>query len=124
MSLATILGIPGNYGMCDYIKEVWEETRYCKPLEITRKFSNDQTITKAGRVKSGENEENQEENYKWEAENEEEAVPEGEQVKEAQAQGGQNEKEAEGIVTESVEEFFNAEDGGKATTEDASTAAA
>ncbi|GAB2276024.1 hypothetical protein Dimus_010766, partial [Dionaea muscipula] len=52
ISLATILGIPGNYGLCDYVKEVWEETNYCKPLEITRKFSNDETITKAGRVKS------------------------------------------------------------------------
>ncbi|GAB2286121.1 hypothetical protein Dimus_020545 [Dionaea muscipula] len=27
MSLATILGIPGNYVLCDYLKEVWEESR-------------------------------------------------------------------------------------------------
>ncbi|GAB2275474.1 hypothetical protein Dimus_010232, partial [Dionaea muscipula] len=52
MSLATILGIPGNYGLCEYIKDVWEEGKYCKPLKITRKFSNDPTIMEAGRVKS------------------------------------------------------------------------
>ncbi|GAB2294948.1 hypothetical protein Dimus_029139, partial [Dionaea muscipula] len=52
MILASILGIPGNYGLCDYIKDVWEKSKYCKPLEIIRKFSNDQTIMEAGRVKS------------------------------------------------------------------------
>ncbi|GAB2288363.1 hypothetical protein Dimus_022696 [Dionaea muscipula] len=27
LQLASILGIPGNNGICDYIKEVWEESR-------------------------------------------------------------------------------------------------
>ncbi|GAB2285875.1 hypothetical protein Dimus_020310 [Dionaea muscipula] len=27
MKLASILGIPGNNGICEYIKEVWEESR-------------------------------------------------------------------------------------------------
>ncbi|GAB2283389.1 hypothetical protein Dimus_017903, partial [Dionaea muscipula] len=49
--LASILGIPGNNGICEYIKEVWEESKYTKPLEITRKFGNDDTIMEAGRVK-------------------------------------------------------------------------
>ncbi|GAB2296688.1 hypothetical protein Dimus_030797 [Dionaea muscipula] len=52
MTLASILKIPGNYGLSDYVNEVWEEARYYKPLEITKKFSNDETITKAGRVSS------------------------------------------------------------------------
>ncbi|GAB2292364.1 hypothetical protein Dimus_026609 [Dionaea muscipula] len=52
MKLASILGIPGNNGICEYIKEVWEESRYTKPLEITRKFANDETIMEARRVKS------------------------------------------------------------------------
>ncbi|GAB2278206.1 hypothetical protein Dimus_012899 [Dionaea muscipula] len=52
LKLATILGILGNNGICEYIKEVWEESRYTKPLEITRKFANDETIMEAKRVKS------------------------------------------------------------------------
>ncbi|GAB2273776.1 hypothetical protein Dimus_008555 [Dionaea muscipula] len=52
MKLASILGIPGNNGICEYIKEVWEESRYTKPLEITRNFANDNTIMAARRVKS------------------------------------------------------------------------
>ncbi|GAB2303632.1 hypothetical protein Dimus_037618, partial [Dionaea muscipula] len=54
MILASILGIPGNNGICEYMKEVWEESKYCKPLEITRKFANDNSITTARRVKSTE----------------------------------------------------------------------
>ncbi|GAB2276004.1 hypothetical protein Dimus_010746, partial [Dionaea muscipula] len=50
--LALILGIPGNNGICEYIKEVWEESKYTKPLEITKKFTNDNTIVEARRVKS------------------------------------------------------------------------
>ncbi|GAB2273451.1 hypothetical protein Dimus_008244 [Dionaea muscipula] len=46
MTLASILKIPGNFGLSDYVKEVWEEARDRKSLEITRKFSNDETITK------------------------------------------------------------------------------
>ncbi|GAB2273689.1 hypothetical protein Dimus_008470 [Dionaea muscipula] len=50
--LASILGIPGNNGICEYIKEVWKESKYTKPLEITRRFANDDTIMEARRVKS------------------------------------------------------------------------
>ncbi|GAB2265798.1 hypothetical protein Dimus_000833 [Dionaea muscipula] len=50
--LASILDIPGNNGICEYIKEVWEESKYTKPLEITRRFANDETIMEARRVKS------------------------------------------------------------------------
>ncbi|GAB2270500.1 hypothetical protein Dimus_005393, partial [Dionaea muscipula] len=39
--LAAILDVPGRTGICEYIKEVWEESRYTKPLEITRRFAND-----------------------------------------------------------------------------------
>ncbi|GAB2270849.1 hypothetical protein Dimus_005713 [Dionaea muscipula] len=52
--LATILGIPGTNGICEYIKDVWEESRYTKPLEITRRFANDENLTATRRVKSGE----------------------------------------------------------------------
>ncbi|GAB2269115.1 hypothetical protein Dimus_004044, partial [Dionaea muscipula] len=52
--LASILGIPGNNGICEYIKDVWEESKYTKPLEIIRRFANDETLTAARRVKSGE----------------------------------------------------------------------
>ncbi|GAB2295056.1 hypothetical protein Dimus_029238 [Dionaea muscipula] len=50
MRLASILGIPGNNGICEYIKEVWEESKYTMPLEITRKFANDELINVARRV--------------------------------------------------------------------------
>ncbi|GAB2301866.1 hypothetical protein Dimus_035890 [Dionaea muscipula] len=55
--LAAILDVPGRTGICEYIKEVWEESRYTKPLDITRRIANDETITAARRVKSsnGEN---------------------------------------------------------------------
>ncbi|GAB2278192.1 hypothetical protein Dimus_012885 [Dionaea muscipula] len=52
--LATILGVPGTNGICEYIKDVWEESKYTKPLEITRRFTNDENIMAARRVKSGE----------------------------------------------------------------------
>ncbi|GAB2273224.1 hypothetical protein Dimus_008026, partial [Dionaea muscipula] len=32
--LATILGVHGTNGMREYIKDVWEESEYTKPLEI------------------------------------------------------------------------------------------
>ncbi|GAB2273113.1 hypothetical protein Dimus_007919 [Dionaea muscipula] len=50
----TILGVHGNNGICEYIKDVWEESKYTKPLEITRRFANDETLTATRRVKSGE----------------------------------------------------------------------
>ncbi|GAB2286175.1 hypothetical protein Dimus_020601, partial [Dionaea muscipula] len=52
--LATIAGVHGANGICEYIKEVWEESEYTKPLEITRRFANDESIMAARRVKSGE----------------------------------------------------------------------
>ncbi|GAB2266213.1 hypothetical protein Dimus_001234 [Dionaea muscipula] len=52
MTLASILEIPRNNGICHYVNEVFEETKYCHPLEITRKFANGDTIMKARRVKS------------------------------------------------------------------------
>ncbi|GAB2272752.1 hypothetical protein Dimus_007571, partial [Dionaea muscipula] len=52
MSLASILGVPGNNGICEYMKEVWEESKFCKPLEITKKFANDELLMAARRVKS------------------------------------------------------------------------
>ncbi|GAB2279107.1 hypothetical protein Dimus_013763 [Dionaea muscipula] len=54
LKLASILGIPGNNGICEYIKDVWEESKYTKPLKITRRFANDETLTAARRVKSNE----------------------------------------------------------------------
>ncbi|GAB2273115.1 hypothetical protein Dimus_007921 [Dionaea muscipula] len=54
MILSSILGVPGDNGICEYIKDVWEESTYCKPLEITKKFANDEFITVARRVKSTE----------------------------------------------------------------------
>ncbi|GAB2266665.1 hypothetical protein Dimus_001659 [Dionaea muscipula] len=50
--LATIAGVHGANGICEYIKEVWEESKYTKPLEITRRFANDESIMAARRVKS------------------------------------------------------------------------
>ncbi|GAB2268864.1 hypothetical protein Dimus_003807, partial [Dionaea muscipula] len=52
--LATILGVPGRNGICEYIKDVWEESKYTKPLEITRRFANDGNLMAARRVQSGE----------------------------------------------------------------------
>ncbi|GAB2302804.1 hypothetical protein Dimus_036798, partial [Dionaea muscipula] len=52
--LGAILDVPGRTGICEYIKEVWEESRYTKPLDITRRVANDETITAAVRVKSSE----------------------------------------------------------------------
>ncbi|GAB2278234.1 hypothetical protein Dimus_012925 [Dionaea muscipula] len=54
VKLASILGVPGKNRICEYIKDVWEESKYTKPLEITRRFANDETLTAARRVKSGE----------------------------------------------------------------------
>ncbi|GAB2294798.1 hypothetical protein Dimus_028991 [Dionaea muscipula] len=49
--LATILGMPGKNGICEYIKDVWEESKYTKPLEITRRLANDGNLMAARRVK-------------------------------------------------------------------------
>ncbi|GAB2273120.1 hypothetical protein Dimus_007925, partial [Dionaea muscipula] len=49
-----ILDVLEEAGICEYIKEVWEESRYTKPLDITRRVANDETMTAARRVKSSE----------------------------------------------------------------------
>ncbi|GAB2268186.1 hypothetical protein Dimus_003163 [Dionaea muscipula] len=70
--LASILGIPGNNGICEYVKDVWEESKYIKPLEITRRRRDD-----AVDVSEGEAEEEEERNqgdFDWEAVVEEAAV--------------------------------------------------
>ncbi|GAB2273166.1 hypothetical protein Dimus_007969 [Dionaea muscipula] len=54
MKLASILDVPGHTGISEYIKEVWEESKYIKPLEITRTFANNSLINVAKRVQSTE----------------------------------------------------------------------
>ncbi|GAB2273238.1 hypothetical protein Dimus_008038, partial [Dionaea muscipula] len=41
-------------GICEYIKEVWEESKYTKPLDITRRIANNETLIASRRVKSSE----------------------------------------------------------------------
>ncbi|GAB2276217.1 hypothetical protein Dimus_010951 [Dionaea muscipula] len=84
--LATILGVPGTNGICEYIKDVWEESKYTKPLEITRRFSNDKNLMAARRVKrrdddvdapeeeAEEEDEGNKEDFDWEAVIDEAAV--------------------------------------------------
>ncbi|GAB2268719.1 hypothetical protein Dimus_003668 [Dionaea muscipula] len=55
--LASILGIPGNNGICEYVKDVWEKSKYIKPLEITRRRRDDEVD-----VPEGEAEEEEERN--------------------------------------------------------------
>ncbi|GAB2275492.1 hypothetical protein Dimus_010250 [Dionaea muscipula] len=52
IKLASILGIPGNNGICEYIKDVWEESKYTKPLEITRRLKREDGVWWVG---TGEN---------------------------------------------------------------------
>ncbi|GAB2281371.1 hypothetical protein Dimus_015967 [Dionaea muscipula] len=70
LRLASILGIHGNNRICEYIKDAWEESKYTKPLEITRKFANDNTIMEARRevapAESEEEEEAQNSDLDWE----------------------------------------------------------
>ncbi|GAB2282042.1 hypothetical protein Dimus_016599 [Dionaea muscipula] len=54
MILTSILGVLGNNGIFEYIKDVWKDSTYWEPLEITKKFVNDDLITVARRVKSSE----------------------------------------------------------------------
>ncbi|GAB2295932.1 hypothetical protein Dimus_030080 [Dionaea muscipula] len=49
-----VQGEGGNTGICEYIKDVWEESKFCKPLEIIKKFANDELLTAARRVRSTE----------------------------------------------------------------------
>ncbi|GAB2297576.1 hypothetical protein Dimus_031671 [Dionaea muscipula] len=45
LKLASILGVPGKNGICEYIKEVWKDSKYTKPLEITRRFGKRDTTS-------------------------------------------------------------------------------
>ncbi|GAB2273596.1 hypothetical protein Dimus_008384 [Dionaea muscipula] len=66
--LATILGIPGNNGICEYVKDVWEESKYIKPLEITRSGENRRSddINVPAEEEAEKEEENQT-GFDWEA---------------------------------------------------------
>ncbi|GAB2273360.1 hypothetical protein Dimus_008159 [Dionaea muscipula] len=109
--LASILGIPGNNGICEYIKDVWEESKYTKPLEITRKFANDETLTAARRVKSSEMKPFQRENRRRDDEIEAPA----EEVHEEEVQ---NDFDWEAVIDEATdqgesgsgEKFYDADD--------------
>ncbi|GAB2265887.1 hypothetical protein Dimus_000918 [Dionaea muscipula] len=94
MILTSIQGVPGNTGICEYIKEVWQESKYIKPLEIIRKFVNDKTITAARRNEEvAEEEQNQE--FDWEAVIDKVELQEEEVNEEAKLQGENKEKETE-----------------------------
>ncbi|GAB2292654.1 hypothetical protein Dimus_026891 [Dionaea muscipula] len=54
LKLTSILGVPGNTGICEYIKDIWEDSKYINTLEKTRRFANNEMITEARRVKSTE----------------------------------------------------------------------
>ncbi|GAB2268818.1 hypothetical protein Dimus_003762 [Dionaea muscipula] len=54
--LATILGVHSENGICEYIEEVWEESKYTKPLEITGRFANDATDHEGGKSAVGRDE--------------------------------------------------------------------
>ncbi|GAB2279237.1 hypothetical protein Dimus_013887 [Dionaea muscipula] len=67
--LATILGILGNNGICEYVKDVWEESKYIKPLEITRSGENrrrDEEV-EAPEEEEEEEEERKKDDFDWEA---------------------------------------------------------
>ncbi|GAB2287825.1 hypothetical protein Dimus_022182 [Dionaea muscipula] len=63
--LATILGIPGNNGICEYVKDVWEESKYIKPLEITKRRRDDDVY--AQEVEAEEEDEGNKDDFDWEA---------------------------------------------------------
>ncbi|GAB2290175.1 hypothetical protein Dimus_024457 [Dionaea muscipula] len=77
--LASILGIPGNNGICEYVKDVWEESKYIKPLEIITSGENrrrdDDVDAQEGEAE--EEEERHQGDFDWEAV-EEDAAVEGE----------------------------------------------
>ncbi|GAB2268593.1 hypothetical protein Dimus_003548 [Dionaea muscipula] len=96
MTLASILDISGNYGLSDYMKEVFEES---KRDEVEDEAENE------------EENESKDEETTTEVEDKEEVVPENEQVeKKAEVQG--EPKETEAVINESGsgDKFFNAVD--------------
>ncbi|GAB2273558.1 hypothetical protein Dimus_008347 [Dionaea muscipula] len=70
--VASILCIPGNNGICEYVKDVWEESKYIKPLEITRRRRDDDVDTPEGEAE--EEEERNQDDFDWEAVIDEAAV--------------------------------------------------
>ncbi|GAB2272523.1 hypothetical protein Dimus_007346, partial [Dionaea muscipula] len=52
LRLASILDVPVNTGICEYIKDVWEDSKYINTLEITRRFANNNMIMAVRRVRS------------------------------------------------------------------------
>ncbi|GAB2269031.1 hypothetical protein Dimus_003960 [Dionaea muscipula] len=103
--LATILGVPGTNGICEYIKDVWEESKYTKPLEITRRFANDENLIAARRV-NGENRRRDDD------------VDDPEEEAEEEDEGNQDEFDWEIVIDEATvegesssgEKFYDAED--------------
>ncbi|GAB2278984.1 hypothetical protein Dimus_013651 [Dionaea muscipula] len=73
--LATILGIPGNNGIYEYVKDVWEESKYIKPLEITKRRRDNDVA--ALEEEAEEEDKGNQGNFDWE-EVVEEAAVEGE----------------------------------------------
>ncbi|GAB2285890.1 hypothetical protein Dimus_020325 [Dionaea muscipula] len=63
--LASILGIPENNGICEYVKDVWEESKYIKPLEITRRRRDDDVD--APEEEAEEEAEGNKDDFDWEA---------------------------------------------------------
>ncbi|GAB2273126.1 hypothetical protein Dimus_007931 [Dionaea muscipula] len=112
ITLASILGVPGETGICEYIKDVWEPSKYRNPLEITRKFANDELITATRKRRRDDeidapaaNEEvNEEEevqhDFDWEAMIDEVELQEENVNEEAEIQGESG----------SAEKFYDAED--------------
>ncbi|GAB2266376.1 hypothetical protein Dimus_001385 [Dionaea muscipula] len=70
--LASILGIPGNNGIYEYVKDVWEESKYIKPLEITRRRRDENVDAPEGEAE--EEEERNQDDFDWEAVIDEAAV--------------------------------------------------
>ncbi|GAB2278728.1 hypothetical protein Dimus_013403 [Dionaea muscipula] len=116
LSLASILGIPGNNGICEYIKEVWEESKYTKPLEITRKFANDNMIMEARRLRKengvwwlGTGDHRRRDDDVEEVNNNDQAVNEEEQNPDFDWEAVDDEAALQGESV-SGEKFFDAED--------------
>ncbi|GAB2288591.1 hypothetical protein Dimus_022918 [Dionaea muscipula] len=103
--LATILGVPGTNGICEYIKDVWEESKYTKPLEITRRFANDENLMAARRV-NGENRRRDDD------------VDAPEEEAEEEVEGNKDDFDWEAVIDEATvegefgsgEKFYDAED--------------
>ncbi|GAB2281675.1 hypothetical protein Dimus_016246 [Dionaea muscipula] len=62
---ASILGIPETMGSREYVKDVWEESKYIKPLEITRRRRDDDVD--APEEEAEEEAEGNKDDFDWEA---------------------------------------------------------